>query len=312
MHIRAQSVDGPRNIISLNESWEFTKDNYDPAAGTVSPNVKWESVQLPHTWNANDVMDDEPGYYRGVGWYRKKISIHSSGKNKQLYLRFEGVNQVATVFVNGKKAGSHTGGYTAFQFPISSFLRYDGKQNSNEILVKVDNSFNEQIPPLTADFTFFGGAYRDVWLMTVSPVHFSLSDHGSNGIYISTPQVTAEKASVHIRGKLINPERSARQVSVRTILLDKDGKQLKVVQTAVLLKPLAETNFIQSITSINDPHLWSPDDPYLYKVKTIVSEKASGKLLDEVVNPLGFRWFRFDAAKGFFLNGKPLKLVGVS
>jgi beta-galactosidase len=147
--IMAQN-NAPRTVISLNEAWEFTKDS-----------IQWQPVHLPHTWNADDVTDDEPGYHRAVCWYRKKLVINPAGK--QVYLRFEGANQLAAVFVNGQPAGMHTGGYTAFQFPVHQLLHKG--PSTNEIVVRVDNRFNEQVPPLSADFTFFGGIYRDAWLV---------------------------------------------------------------------------------------------------------------------------------------------------
>ncbi|HYE54649.1 MAG TPA: glycoside hydrolase family 2 TIM barrel-domain containing protein [Chitinophagaceae bacterium] len=313
LHGRGQSAapsgGQARTITGFNDGWEFTKDEFDPGANTAS--AKWEAVQLPHSWNTSDVMDDEPGYYRGVGWYRKKLVVDPSFRGKQLYLRFEGANQLAEVYVNGKKAGSHTGGYTAFQFPVSSLLNFDSA-DGNHVLVKVDNSHNPQVPPLSADFTFFGGIYRDAWLISVSPVHFSFSNYGSNGVFISTPEVNEKKAVVHVRGNIANQQQSVRQVKVLTSVLDRDGNKVKEVQTSVQLKPRTETSFVQEINTFNKPRLWSPDDPYLYTVKTIITDASSGQVLDEVVNPLGFRWFRFDAEQGFFLNGKPCKLVGAS
>ena len=120
------------------------------------------AVKLPHTWNADDVMDDVQGYYRGVGWYRKEIKLGKEFSGKKLYLYFEGANQETEVFINGKKAGSHTGGYTGFIIPVRNCCA-----GRNEVLVKVDNSFNRHIPPLSADFTFYGGIYRDAYLIAV-------------------------------------------------------------------------------------------------------------------------------------------------
>jgi beta-galactosidase len=287
----------PRTVISLNEAWEFTKDS-----------IQWQPIHLPHTWNADDVVDDEPGYYRAVCWYRKKLVINPSGR--QVYLRFEGANQLASVFVNGKVAGTHTGGYTAFQLPIHELLRKG--EAVNEIIVRVDNRFNEQVPPLSADFTFFGGIYRDAWLVTVPAVHFSLDDHGSNGLYITTPCVSEEKADIHLRGTIVNNGKAVKQVYVSTIILNKEGKAVKQIKTVLSLKPQGASAFSQSINDLTRPHLWSPGDPYLYTVKTVITDASSGKVMDELNNPLGFRWFHFDAEKGFFLNGKPCKLVGAS
>ncbi|HKC36345.1 MAG TPA: glycoside hydrolase family 2 TIM barrel-domain containing protein [Chitinophagaceae bacterium] len=299
-----------RIIVSLNEVWEFTKDIHVTGTGTVPASVNWETIHLPHTWNTADVMDDEPGYYRGTGWYRKKLNITGTDKGKQLFLRFEGANQLTEVYINGRKAGTHIGGYTAFQFAVSSLLYFDGQ--SNEILVKVDNSYDPQVPPLTADFTFFGGLYRDAWLIKTGPVHFNLENSGSDGLFISTPRVNKESATIHINGSVTNTKNEAQNVKISTSIFDKTGKQIDHIQTTVTLDPRSEKTFSQDIPSFAKPRLWSPDDPYLYRVRSTITETRSGRLLDEITSSLGFRWFHFDADKGFFLNGKPYKLVGAS
>lgn len=300
----------PRSVTGINQNWEFTKDNYVPGSAHIMTSVKWDTIQLPHTWNAYDVIDDIPGYRRGTGWYRKKLVFTEADKKKDLFLRFEAANQSATIYINGKKAGSHTGGYTAFQLLINPLLKFD-PEKPNEILLKVDNSYDPQVPPLSADFTFFGGAYRDAWLISTNSIHFSLADHGSAGVFISTPQVNAESASIHVSGSIRNSHNSTQRVEVSTIVLNNNGRQETIVKNILSLSA-GETGFTQDIRSFIKPRLWSPEDPYLYTIKTTIRDAASGDLLDEVSNPLGFRWFHFDADKGFFLNDKPYKLVGTS
>jgi beta-galactosidase len=299
---------GQRVSINLNDNWAFTKDAYTPG---VLPGkaVQWQPVHLPHTWNADDVMDDAPGYYRGVGWYRKKLLLDKTLQGKEVWLFFEGVNQQTEIFINGKKAGDHTGGYTAFHIPITSLLDWD---KENELLVKVDNSYNRNIPPLSADFTFYGGIYRQVSLVPVEPVHFSLNDNGSNAIFISTPTVNNRTAVVMIRGVVSNKKNKAGKIKITTLIYDANGKEITGISSRILLAAGANKNFEQVIKTINQPHLWSPADPYLYKVVTSIVDEETGRTLDEIINPLGFRWFHFDAGNGFFLNGNPVKLVGTS
>jgi beta-galactosidase len=299
-----------RTTINLISGWQFTKDPQVTGTGATIPGAKWEPVQLPHSWNTLDVMDDEPGYYRGPGWYRKKLVFKPSDKGKPIYLRFEGANQSTEIYINGSKAESHTGGYTAFQFPIHPWLHFDGR--INELLVKVDNSYNADIPPLTADFTFFGGLYRDAWLITLEPVHFTMDDNGSNGVFISTPQVSEENAKIQLKGVIINTQSTTRRIHIDTRILDRTGKQIKLLRSTELLQPGSRTVFNHDIPSFANPRLWSPDDPYLYTVTSTIVDAQSGKMLDVVTNPLGFRWFQFDADKGFFLNGKSFKLIGAS
>ena len=167
---------------SINDNWKF---HVGGLAFAQRANVKgypipvdelWETVSIPHTWNADDPFDDSESYRRGIGWYRKNISLSENLKNKKIYLHFEGANQVADVYVNGAFAGSHKGGYTAFTIDISKHSRF-GEENL--IAVKVDNSHSNVIPPLSVGFGLYGGIYRDVWLVATDLVHFGMHNHGS-------------------------------------------------------------------------------------------------------------------------------------
>ena len=291
----------PRTKISINKNWQFAKDNKAVPG-------KWEAVDLPHTWNVDDVMDDVAGYYRGVGWYRKKLLIDKKYTGKKFYLMFEGANQVAEVFINGKKAGDHTGGYSAFSIPVSDLLEV-GKEN--EILVKVDNSYNQDIPPLSADFTFYGGIYRDVWLVAVDPLHFAFSSY-SNPVTITTRSVDAKNAVVMVNSAYINEGKKSRRISVKTIIRNRNGRFVGDAAGQIVLEPGIHEAWSWNSITIRNPQLWSPESPYLYSVTSELRDAGTGKLLDIVTNPLGLRWFRFDANKGFYLNDKPYKLIGTS
>src|SRR5690606_16914293 len=142
---------------SLNHGWQFSRT-------IASDSLEWEAVNLPHTWNAQDVMDDKPGYHRAVCSYRKELQIDSRWKGKNLFIYFEGANQVADLLVNGKKVGSHTGGYTGFIVRVDQFLNFE-EGARNEIVGYVDDRHNENIPPLWADFTFFISIYQDGFLL---------------------------------------------------------------------------------------------------------------------------------------------------
>ncbi|RYG52677.1 MAG: DUF4982 domain-containing protein [Chitinophagaceae bacterium] len=297
-----------RTIVSINESWQFHKGK--TAQDTLEH--KWEIVQIPHTWNVQDVMDDEAGYYRGIGWYRKKLSINNSFQIKDVSLYFEGAGQEAEVFVNGKKAGHHLGGYTGFYIPLSPFLIFDGKENINEILVKVDNSYNADLAPLSADFTFYGGLYRDVFLIAANPVHFRFDEKGSQSVFITTPTVNANDAELNVRGEISNTGKSIANVEIISILKDRQGKVISLQKNRQSLSPGISSALQQKLPPIRQPHLWSPEDPYLYTLTVTINDATSGKQLDEYSHSVGFRWFSFDADKGFFLNGKPYKLVGAS
>lgn len=156
-HIQKDTLSYLQQEITINSNWEFVLNDVLNAS-EINQSKDWQKVNIPHTWNKNDVLDDVDGYHRGIGWYRKDISLESNGQNN-IFLKFEGSNSVTEVYVNGSKAGSHEGGYTAFVIDITEYVSF---KNKNTILVKVDKSYNPDISPLSADFNFYGGIYRDL------------------------------------------------------------------------------------------------------------------------------------------------------
>jgi beta-galactosidase len=294
---------------TINSNWMFCKGD----TTKISAQKKWSLVSIPHTWNAQDVNDEEPGYYRGEGWYKKTIYIPNSWKEKDIYIYFEGVAQVASIYLNGKLVGNHTGSYNAFSFPITSLVNLNSDNNApNELLIKVDNSHNENIPPLSADFTFFGGIYRDVYLKAINKIHFDADNYASPGVFINTPMVNDNNAVVNIKGALVNGEISKRKLIITNKIYDAESKLVAEQNSQVTVNAGQKLNFQQEFKNIKGQHLWSVEDPYLYRVVSVIYDAANNQKLDETVNPLGFRWFNFDAEKGFFLNGKAVKLIGAS
>ncbi|MDF2187345.1 glycoside hydrolase family 2 TIM barrel-domain containing protein [Paraflavitalea sp. CAU 1676] len=301
-----------RTVVGINEDWKFIKESTLLSTPESQSKAVWQSVNLPHTWNVADVMDDEPGYYRGKGFYIKNVSIDPAWKNKKVNLYVEGANQEADVLVNGKLAGKHIGGYTGFNIAISQYLQYDENTNSNRIEIHVNNRHNENIPPLTADFTFYGGLYRDCWLIATNNIHFTVADNGSSGVYITTPKVNAEAATVHLASTISNETAKPQKLKVITSIRDKAGNFVQEITSLVNVKANSEQTFQQDSKPIAKPELWSPEHPYLYTATTIITDAKTGELFDQLSNTVGFRWFSFDADKGFFLNGAPYKLVGSS
>jgi beta-galactosidase len=285
--------------VSINQGWEFSKS--ETAKG-------WEKVNLPHTWNAEDVIDEIPGYYRGVGFYKKTLNIVPT-KNQKVYLQFEGANNNAELFINQKSVGKHVGGYNAFIFDITPFLNVNGK---NEVLVKVDNEVDFNDLPVSADFTFYGGIYRDVFLVVKNDVHFDMMNFGSPGVFISTPSVSAQNGTVKIAGKIVNDESESNKITLQTTIKNKSGKVVyqNLIQTKI--KSNSTWDFGVNNIAIKNPDLWSPDQPNLYSVDLKIIDTKTQKIIDSSTQPLGFRWFKFDAEKGFFLNGEPLKLIGTN
>ena len=298
-----------RVVYTINDGWKFTKGSPFEAQLAGCDDSSWETVNIPHTWNNKDADDETPGFYRGPAWYRKQLFVDKSQEGRQAVIYFEGANQEVRFYLNGQFVGEHKGGYTRFCFDITSHLRY-GQENL--FAIYVNNVYNPNIPPLSADFTFFGGIYRDVYLQFMNPVHIATNDYASSGVYIRTPEVNNSAASVEITTLLTNDMPQATEIRVENIICDADGKEVKKTQAEVKLAAGETKADISKKIKIDSPRLWDIDDPYRYMVYTRILDKRKGTLLDEVVNPLGLRWFKFDSEKGFFLNGKGRKLIGTA
>ena len=298
-----------RVVYTINDGWKFTKGSPFEAQLTGCDDSSWETVNIPHTWNDKDADDETPGFYRGPVWYRKQLFIDKSQEGRRAVIYFEGANQEVRFYLNGQFVGEHKGGYTRFCFDITPHLRY-GQENL--FAIYVNNVYNPNIPPLSADFTFFGGIYRDVYLQFMNPVHIATNDYASSGVYIRTPEVNNSAASVEITTLLTNDMPQATEIRVENIICDADGKEVKKTQAEVKLAAGETKADISKKIKIDSPRLWDIDDPYRYMVYTRILDKRKGTLLDEVVNPLGLRWFKFDSEKGFFLNGKGRKLIGTA
>ncbi|MBC3758664.1 DUF4982 domain-containing protein [Hyunsoonleella sp. SJ7] len=287
-----------RHIETINEAWHFYKGSLEQPFNT-DETIVWENVTIPHSWNTEDILDDEDGYYRGQGWYKRTLNIPQVYENQQVFLLFEAVNQVTSLYINGKAVGEdHIGGYTTFARDITASL----KAGKNEITVKVDNAHNDEIIPQSADFSFYGGIYRDVHLIITKPVHFEVANLGANPVFIRTPEVSEASAKITIQSKLVRPNKGT--YYVKQSLYDANGSFVKQVKTKSSYGKDAFSEF-----SISNPNLWSPENPYLYKLVSEIVDKK-GNIYDRIENPVGFRWFSFDANKGFFINGKQTKLIG--
>ncbi len=305
--VLSQTSPNVRIVRSLNANWKFLPED---KLGSESADVldhKWQNVNVPHTWNVKDVDDDTPGYRRGVSWYRRDIELGADLANKRLYLYFEGVNQVADVYVNTHHVGKHIGGYSAFVYDITPHITLT---KPNFFAVRVDNSLNKDIPPLSGDFNMYGGIYRDVWLIAVDETHFKIDDHASPGIQITTPDLSESSGKVRVRGTVVNKSRKPGNLTVASTVKNAAGRPISTASTELEAAVASEITFDHTTPVIANPRLWSPDDPYLYSVENTV--KRDGKIIDKKTQPLGFRWFRFDAKTGFYLNGKPLKLRGTN
>ncbi|MCS3796388.1 glycoside hydrolase family 2 protein [Niastella sp. OAS944] len=288
----AQAV---RTEIAFNTGWQFCKSD-----------SSYAPVTLPHTWNNHD-MQSTKNYYAGIGVYKKEFTPDTAWKNKRVFIRFEGVGQVADVYVNDKFIGQHRGAYGAFSLDISYALVY-GKPNT--IVVKANNETREDIIPINHKlFGVYGGIYRPVKLVVTGKLNISASDYASPGIFIKQKNVSAAKADIQVITKLENKLGKIESAVLETTIYDAGGKKVQQTNTTVQVMPQGMQHYAQALTILK-PHRWQGiDDPYLYKVA--VRLKQHGETIDEVTQPLGVRHFEVIARKGFFLNGKAYPLHGV-
>jgi beta-galactosidase len=304
-----------RHAIPLDADWRFVRSDAPGAEAPDFDDKKWARVTVPHTWNAQDGQDGGGDYYRGVGWYRRRVAIPKAEGGRELYVEFDGANLEATLFVNGHEVGHHAGGFGRFRFDVTSVAKPGA---ANLLAVKVSNAANPNVAPRSADFTFFGGIYRDVRLVSVDPVHLDLDSFGSSGVLAFQDAVTKESAKLRVRASVSNADPAARDadvaVSVRVPAGKGAGKDAgKIVgrASAHLAVPGKGTHEATLEIQLASPHLWDGvRDPYLYALDVEVS--SGGHVVDAVTEPLGLRAFGFDADAGFSLNGAPLNLHGVN
>ena len=279
-----------RNIISLNAGWSFAKESTVPA----SVDAGWEIVNLPHTWNAEDGMDGGNDYYRGTACYAKEIVKAELPVSDRYYIEFRGANASATLFVNGEEKMQHDGGYSTWRCDITEEI---AKGEKAVVAVLVDNGVNDRVYPQMADFTFYGGLYRNVNLICVSESHFDLDTYGTPGIHV-TPVMEGADAKVTVELYLTNKQENQK---LQYVVCDAEGKVL-----ADVTADQSKANI-----TIKNAHLWNGrKDPYLYTITANLLEGDA--VLDSVSTRFGCRSFEIDPERGFILNGNEYPLRGVS
>lgn len=280
-----------REVLNLNTKWAFSKEA--DQVPEVMPQ-RWYWVNLPHCWNAIDGQDGGSDYYRGTCYYAKEIEKSELPVNSQYYLEIRGANSSADVYLNGKKLAHHDGGYSTWRVNLT-----DSLEDKNLLVIAVDNSPNRTVYPQTADFTFYGGLYRDVNLIAVNDSHFDLDYYGGPGIKVS-PEIDGSDAKVGVEVFLTNAKEG--QTLVYTVK-DQDGNMVAEVEKAV--DDMAE------VLTIPQVHLWNgKKDPYLYTAEVVLKEGE--EILDAVSTRFGCRTYEIDPEKGFILNGESYPLRGVS
>lgn len=299
-----------REVTPFNNGWEFKKGPFPTDAMQIAArwNADWEQVNVPHTWNADDMQKKTNNFYAGVAYYRKHYVFPESLEGKRLFLRFEGVGACAEVYVNGYLVGTHKGAYSAFVCEIGSQVRLG---EENEIVVKADNAARPDVIPVNhALFGVYGGIYRPIWLIVTEPCNIVVNDCASPGVYITQKNVSKQSADVSVRVKLDNATLAPAALELENAIYTREGKLVKVHRQSFELTPQGVQSYVSDF-KISHPHLWQGrEDPYLYKVVSRL--KQDGQVIDEVIQPLGLRKYEAVAGKGFFLNGKKYPMYGVT
>jgi beta-galactosidase len=293
----------------IDTHWRFLRQDVPNAQAVHFNDSHWDVVDLPHTYNALDGQDGGSNYYRGPAWYRYHFDLSHEEISQRIYLRFEAASLKAAVYVNGQPAGLHRGAFTAFCFNINPYLH----PGNNLIAVRIDNSFDPDIPPIAGDFNICGGIYRDVHLLFRNSICISPTDDGSPGVYLTPLQVDANSASVQCAAELRNDSDTAHTVRVSCKIKLPDDFHDAPITYAIAQQTIPSHGIAEArlTLTIPHPHLWNGrDDPFLYRAQVEISEGQTH--LDSIDQPLGLRYFTVDPQQGFFLNGHHLPLHGVA
>ena len=310
----------PRKITCMNAGWRFHLGDAKGAFyGIDFDDSQWVTINVPHTLKLTSLaldgcQDDstQPTFHRNVGWYRRFIDVDGSA-NKKVFLEFEGAHQVTDAWVNGKHVGQHAiGGYTPFHFDITTYVT-PGK--ANQVTLLVDNRRRDDIPPDPGPFDYikFSGLYRDVYLVETDRIHITFPwEERFAGVLITTPSVDPLNgtATIDIKTVVRNEQDKTQKCSVLTRIIDKDGFVVLRMNNSATVVPASDKLFSQCGGIEENLHLWSCDDPYLYRVNTTVF--CEGIPVDCLENPLGIRKLELNRHDGLLLNGKPIEIIGVN
>lgn len=292
------AVAATRTSEVINRDWSFTFGN--PAnAQAVDHDAPWRRVDLPHSFSEPYFLGT--GFYVGHGWYRKNLDVPAGAIGRRISLEFDGVFQDAVIWVNGHKAGRHVGGYTGFSVDITPYA----KAGRNVLAVHVNNVWNPRVAPRAGEHAFSGGIYRNVRLVITDPVHVAWY-----GTFVTTPQVSPERAAVRVQTEVRNDRAGQAKVALVSEVLDAAGKRVATQRSERTVPAAGTVTYDQTLPDIASPRLWSPDQPYLYRMVSRLY--VNGKPVDRFATPFGIRTIRFTADQGFFLNGKHLYMIGAN
>lgn len=284
----------PRTLTNLNTGWLYLENN-TPDLAAAQTAQDWQQIDLPHTWNQWDAMDPLPGYRRDASWYQKELTI-SGDADAHYVLYFEGSNITTEVYVNGKKAGGHVGGYVGFEIDITDFVALGAE---NTLSIRVDNSYNPNvIPSQKADFFIYGGITRDLWLKVLPKTH--LAD-----VRVSTPLVSKAEATTSV---VVDFSSGAKLTPNHTLAYKLTAPDGQVVMDERMKRSDLASGAPFTLPVLKKPALWSPEEPNIYTLQ--VQLLADNEVIDETTEAIGYRFYRFEPYGAFFLNGERLLLRG--
>jgi beta-galactosidase len=291
----------PRQRLLLDFNWKFIQSDVTGAEAPDFNDTNWRTLNLPHDWSIEgefkqDAITKGAGGYlpTGIGWYRKHFNLSSIGKGQQFWIEFDGVYMNSDVWINGQHLGKHPYGYTSFCYDLTPYI----KKGENIIAVRIDNSLQPN-----SRWYSGSGIYRHVWLNITGPVHIS-----QWGTYITTPVAEASSSTVEVRTSLENNLKVVKNLVLRSEVINGSGKEVAVVETPVTIASDGKADVKQTIR-VDAPELWSLETPSMYTLKSIVLEGT--KPIDSYSSAFGIRKIEYDTGKGFFLNGKHIKMNGV-
>jgi len=303
--LQAQKVnENSRSILNFDTDWRFLKDDATGAEIPAFDDSKWQKLDVPHDWSIEGNYDQANptgrggGYLpAGIGWYRKSFTVKAVDANRKFFIEFDGVMANSDVWINGFHLGKRPYGYISFSYELTGHLKF-GKGETNILAVRADNS----VQPASRYYTG-AGIYRHVRLVIANPVHIN-----QWGVYISTAQVSDKKATLNLQTKVNNESSASNAVMLETTILDPSGKRVKTVESKQSIPAGKSFTINQSMELVN-PQLWDIDQPNLYRAITKI--KSGKNTLDEQTTVFGIRDRKFEAATGYWLNGKNIKIKGV-
>ena len=288
-----------REKFNINREWKFKLGDYSGAEAEIYNDNDWSDVNLPH--NFSIPYFQSVNWYTGFGWYRKYFEIPEQWKSKRIFIEFEAAFREAQIFVNGEQVGTHKGGYTGFSIDITNKL----KAGRNTLAVRLNNNYSRSLAPRNGDHNFIGGIYRDVYLVVTNQVHVAWY-----GTFVTTPDLSQKSGVVNIKTEVRNDGKSTKKITIKTDIIDPSGNVVTSVTSKQQIPSGSTIVFDQTTPSIKEPKLWHPNHPNMYKaINTVLDKKV---VVDKYETPFGFRWMKWTADSGFFLNGEHYYFKGAN